>query len=81
MIKRLIECSIGEKLKVLSVNAGHHAKRRLAHLGIIPGVEIIKKNSAPFRGPIEVIVKGSKLVIGRGLAIRIMVKTNNSHDL
>lgn len=81
MIKRLIECSIGEKFKVLRVNAGHHAKRRLAHLGIIPGVIIIKKNSAPFRGPIELIVKGSNLVIGRGLAARILVTTNDSHDL
>lgn len=81
MIKRLIECSIGEKLKVLSVNAGHHAKRRLAHLGIIPGVTIIKKNIAPFRGPIEIIVKGSNLVIGRGLAARILVTTNDSHIL
>ncbi len=75
-IKRLIECPIGVTLKVLRVNAGYHAKRRLAHLGIIPGVKIVKKNSAPFRGPIEVFVKGSKLVIGRGLAARILVTTD-----
>lgn len=81
MIKRLNECSIGEKLTVLRVHAGQHAKRRLAHLGIIPGVEIIKKNTAPFRGPIEIIVKGSILVLGRGLAAKILVTTNNSHKL
>ena len=57
--KRLIECSIGEELKVLRVNAGYHAKRRLSCLGIIPGIKIIKKKTAPFHGPIEIIVKGS----------------------
>jgi Fe2+ transport system protein FeoA len=70
----LIYCPIGQKFIVQRVNAGHHAKRRLACLGIIPGVEIIKKKVAPFHGPIEIIVKGSKLVIGRGLATKIIVK-------
>jgi len=78
LIKCLIDCLIGEKLKVLRVNAGYHAKRRLANLGIIPGVQIIKKKAAPFRGPIEVIVKGTSLVIGRGLAARIVVLSDNS---
>ena len=78
LIKRLIDCQTGEKLKVLRVNAGHHAKRRLANLGIIPGVQIIKRKAAPFRGPVEIIVKGSLLVIGRGLAARIIVMNNNS---
>jgi len=78
LIKRLIDCPIGGKLEVLRVNAGHHAKRRLANLGILPGVIIIKRKAAPFRGPIEVIVKGSLLVIGRGLAARIIVINENS---
>ncbi|MCK4370437.1 MAG: iron transporter FeoA [Promethearchaeota archaeon Loki_b32] len=78
LIKRLIDCPIGGKLKVLRVNTGHHAKRRLANLGILPGVIIIKRKAAPFRGPIEVIVKGSLLVIGRGLAARIIVINENS---
>jgi Fe2+ transport system protein FeoA len=34
--------------------------------------------NAPFRGPIEIKVKGSSLVIGRGLASRIVVSRNNS---
>ncbi len=73
-----MDCTIGEKLKILRVDAGYHAKRRLANLGIIPGVIIIKRKAAPFRGPIEIIVKGSLLVIGRGLAARIIVLPENS---
>jgi len=49
---------------------------RLANLGIVPGVKIKKKKSAPLRGPIEIIVKGSSLVIGRGIASKIIVSCN-----
>lgn len=73
-----MDCENGEEFIVSSVNSGHMAKRRLAHLGIVPGVKIVKKKAAPFRGPIEINVKGSSLVIGRGLATRIMVKRIDS---
>ncbi len=78
LIKCLTECEKGEELIVLSVVAGFKAKKRLANLGILPGVKIIKKQVAPFRGPIEIIVKGSSIVIGRGLATKIMVKCISS---
>lgn len=77
--KCLIDCSKEEELIILRVNAGHNAKRRLANLGIIPGVKIIKKKAAPFQGPIEINVKGSSLVIGRGLAAKIFVKCVGSN--
>ncbi|MFW9820350.1 MAG: ferrous iron transport protein A [Candidatus Thorarchaeota archaeon] len=74
IFKNLVEFVNGKKFIVQTVNTGYHAKRRLSCLGIIPGVEIIKKKAAPFRGPIEIIVMGSSLVIGRGLASKIIVK-------
>ena len=78
LIKCLSECDLGTELIVMGVNAGYGAKQRLAHLGIVPGVKIIKKKSAPFRGPINIIVKGTSLVLGRGLASKILVNCNNS---
>lgn len=77
-LKALTECELGTELIVMGVNAGYGAKRRLAHLGIVPGVKIIKKKSAPFRGPINIIVKGTSLVLGRGLASKILVNCNGS---
>lgn len=74
LIKCLADCAIEEELIILRVNTGYNAKRRLANLGIFPGVKIYKKKAAPFRGPIEIIVKDSSLVIGRGLATKIFVK-------
>ncbi|TXT55465.1 MAG: putative Fe2+ transport system protein, subunit A [Promethearchaeota archaeon] len=72
--KCLTECDKGAELKVVRVNAGHRAKRRLANLGIVPGSIIRKQRSAPFRGPLQLIVKGSSIVIGRGLADKVIVE-------
>lgn len=81
LIKCLTECNRGEIVTILSVEAGYKAKRRLANLGIVPGVRIIKKKSAPLKGPIEIIVKGSSLVIGRGLALKIMVQCDRKYEV
>ncbi len=77
LTKCLTECDLRAKPIVLSVNAGVNAKNRLADLGIVPGTKIVKKKAAPFKGPIEIDVKGSSLVIGRGLASKIYVDCNN----
>jgi len=81
LIKCLTECNRGEIVTILSVEAGYKAKRRLANLGIVPGVRILKKKSAPLKGPIEIIVKGSSLVIGRGLASKIMVQCDRKCEV
>ncbi|MHA1845568.1 MAG: FeoA family protein [Promethearchaeota archaeon] len=70
----LINCENCTELTIVQVNAGRKAKQRLANLGIVPGVKIIKRRAAPFRGPIEIEVKGSCLVLGRGIASKILVK-------
>jgi DtxR family Mn-dependent transcriptional regulator len=76
LLKCLTECKKGEIVTVVNVNAGYKAKMRLANLGLVPGVKIKKKKSAPLKGPIEIIVKGSSLVIGRGIATKIVVQCN-----
>ena len=78
LTKCLTECEKGEEVLVLRVNAGRNAKTRLANLGVVPGVKIRKTKNAPFRGPLEIIVKGSSLVIGRGLASKILVECNGA---
>ncbi|KKK45545.1 hypothetical protein LCGC14_1114390 [marine sediment metagenome] len=76
--KCLAECEKGEEVIVLNVDVDFRQKRRLANLGILPGAKIKKKRDAPFRGPLEVMVKGSSLVIGRKLASKITVQCDES---
>lgn len=63
---------------VRQVLAGKRAKTRLANLGIFPGIKLKKLRSAPLFGPIQVKVKGSNLVLGRGLAKKILGEEINS---
>ena len=35
-------------------------------------VQVVK--SAPFNGPIEILVRGSRLALGRGIAERVLVE-------
>jgi len=48
--------------------------KRLEDMGLTPGTTVTVVKSAPFNGPLEVSVRGSRLAIGRGMAERIFVE-------
>ena len=73
-ILSLIELKDGQRGIIKSVETCPHTKKRLEDLGLTPGTKIKVNKAAPLRGPIEVSVRDSKLVIGRGMAMRIFVK-------
>ena len=50
--------------------------KRLTDLGLTPGTKVTVVKSAPFKGPLEVRVRGSRLALGRGMASRILVDVN-----
>jgi len=43
-------------------------------MGLTPGTEARVVRSAPMHGPIEVSVRGVSLALGRGIAIRVLVR-------
>ncbi|MGQ9597502.1 MAG: FeoA family protein [Thermoproteota archaeon] len=68
----------GEGGVVVSVKSGYGKgwglKKRLMDMGITPGTKITVVKSAPFHGPMEILVRGYRLAIGRGMAERIFVE-------
>lgn len=54
--------------------AGWGLKKRLMDMGITPGTKVTVVKSAPFHGPMEIIIRGYRLAIGRGMAERIFVE-------
>ena len=68
----------GESGRVVFISAGHgksgRFEKRLMDMGLTPGTTVTVVKSAPFHGPIEVIVRGSRLALGRGMAERIVVE-------
>jgi len=72
----------GETGTVTSIKSGHGRGRRrgwgfekrLMDMGLTPGTRVTVVKSAPFHGPFEVLVRGSRLALGRGMAERIFVE-------
>jgi Fe2+ transport system protein FeoA len=62
----------GETVKLARIDAGYGLNSRLASMGLLPNVEItVVRNTHP--GPFVISVKDSKMMLGRGMAQKIMV--------
>ena len=71
-IRPLSNVRSGETVKLASIEAGRGLHSRLASMGLVPNVEItVVNNSQP--GPFVISVKNSKMMLGRGMAHKIMV--------
>jgi len=70
----LADLENGQTGIIISMYDGKKASKRLADLGLKPGTEITVRSRTLFSGPVQIEVNGSKLVIGRGLATKIIVK-------
>ncbi|HBG28868.1 MAG: hypothetical protein A2Y10_16825 [Planctomycetes bacterium GWF2_41_51] len=61
------------KVRLLKIEAGQALKARLAAMGLLPGVQFkIINNGHP--GPFVIDFKGSRIVLGRGMAGKVVVK-------
>ena len=59
-------------VKLVAIDAGHGLRSRLLAMGLVPNVRItVVSNNHP--GPFVLSVKGTKMVLGRGMAHKIMV--------
>jgi len=71
---RLTDIEEGNTGVILEIEGGRHSSKRLADLGLAPGVEITIITTSFFSGPVQISVCGSKLVLGRGLASKILIE-------
>lgn len=63
----------GARATLLAIDGGRQLRGRLAALGLLPGTQLeVIQNSG--QGPFIVGVRGSRIVIGRGMAARIEVE-------
>lgn len=85
MERSLTELQNGESGKITSMisgsNRGFNRKgrvfeRRLIDLGLTPGTEVTVVKSAPLNGPLEIVVRRSRLALGRRMASRILVEVS-----
>jgi len=76
----LIELYPGERGIVAFALSGHGLVRRLADMGLTPGTEVTVVRRAPFRGPVEVSVRGVSLALGYGVASKVFVRRSKGTD-
>ncbi|HEX59919.1 MAG TPA: ferrous iron transport protein A [Methanomicrobia archaeon] len=62
-----------EEGRVVSVRGGYGFVRRLAELGLNPGVKV-KMLRATNGGPLLIHVRGSRIALGRGVAMHVLVE-------
>ncbi|MFX1513091.1 MAG: ferrous iron transport protein A [Promethearchaeota archaeon] len=74
LIVPLINLKGGEKGKITAIHGGRMVTQRLYDLGLTIGTELRILGGAPFGGPIQILVRGSVLAIGHGIATKIMVQ-------
>ena len=63
----------GETVRLVKVNAGRGLNSRLAAMGLVANTEITVVSNS-HTGPFVVTVKQSKVMLGKGMAHKIMVK-------
>ena len=63
----------GEAVTLIDVKTGRGLQRRLADMGLTPGVQIKVINSQ-MPGPVIIDIRGSRLVLGHGVAQKILVE-------
>ena len=62
----------GRYVRFLAVKAGRELQARLAAMGLVPGVEIEVIQNV-MHGPFIIAVKGSRVMLGYGIAQKIVV--------
>ena len=70
----LFELKPGSTGRVLEVSGKNGTGRRMMAMGLTPGTEIRVDRVAPLGDPIEVTVRGYKLLIRKAEALNILVQ-------
>ncbi|HHY78796.1 MAG TPA: ferrous iron transport protein A [Thermoanaerobacter sp.] len=73
-IINLTELKENHEGEIVLIKAGRAATQRLNEMGLVPGTKVKVVRKGPLKGPVELEVRNSHIVIGYGLASKIYVK-------
>ena len=69
----------GQELELISVQSGQGLALRLAAIGLVPGARFILESGGKSR-PVLVSVGGARLILGSGVAHRMLVRPVGEND-
>ena len=64
----------GEHVVCVDVAGGGGVRRHLADMGVLPGVHMTVVSGGNAPGPVVVSLRGGKIMLGRGMSHRILVR-------
>jgi ferrous iron transport protein A len=70
----LSDLGVGQRARVLGIDAGDEIGQRILEMGLIPGVEVELVGTAPWGDPLEVVLRGYHLSLRRAEAARVEVQ-------
>ena len=70
----LADLDIGVAAKIVSIDSDAASAKRLSELGLTKGTTVVLSSKAPFHGPVEILVRDTRLALGRKLALRIRAR-------
>ena len=74
--KWLSELSANEEAEIAEIRGGRGIQARLRALGLAEGQRVKRLARVGWGGPVVVLVNRAQVAIGRGMARRILVKTD-----
>lgn len=74
MTLRLVECRTGDRVRIVSIDAGHGAVLNLMNLGLDVGHVVELRRRSALHGPLLVSHDDTEVAIGYGLAEKILVE-------
>ncbi|MBN2378765.1 ferrous iron transport protein A [candidate division WOR-3 bacterium] len=75
--KSLLDLSVGEEGEIVDLQGGRGFRARLRALGLAEGQIVRKISRVGWGGPIVVLINRAQIAIGRGMARKIIVRTNH----
>jgi DtxR family Mn-dependent transcriptional regulator len=80
LITQLSNLKPEEEGRVKFIRGGRQSARRIQDMGLTPGTYLKMVNAAPFKGPVEVEVRGTSLALGRRLAGQVYVEVEDEEQ-
>jgi ferrous iron transport protein A len=74
--KPLTELVPGEEAEVVALEGGDRFQSRLRALGLVEGQKVRNLSRIGWGGPVVLLVNRAQIAIGRGMARKIVVRTD-----
>ena len=73
-IVSLAKLETNQSGKVIEFTAGPRLVHRLEEMGIRAGKKVTKISGMPLRGPVVIQVGGTRIALGHGMAMKVIVE-------